>query len=183
MLRGHCDLSPLSCAHVGKTDNGDLATGHVDNMQIQQCRCNMAWMQMYLRASVWSGVVSECVNVTPREGWMRTQCQIRDDSQEWGIPSFHVQRVHHSAWAWAEGGGSRSCLLTVWWMILRDVGSTLNIHPLPSKNRNEVTDNMLCLLLWPLLFYWTLQDGQNCIGEHGILWAPIRTVLSSFPQL
>lgn len=67
---------------MGKTDNGDLAIGHINNMQIQQCRRNVAGIQMYFRASVRHRVDSECVNVTEREEWMRIQCQIRDDSQK-----------------------------------------------------------------------------------------------------
>lgn len=67
---------------MGKTDNGDLAIGHVNNIQIQQCRRTVARIQMYLRASVRYRVDSECVNVTAREEWMRIQCQIRDDSQK-----------------------------------------------------------------------------------------------------
>lgn len=36
---------------------------------------------------------------------------------------------------------------------LMDAGGTLNIHSLLSKNRDKVTDLMLHLVFWILLFY------------------------------
>lgn len=42
-----------------------------------------------------------------------------------------------------------------------------NLEYLLSKNKDEATDIWLHLLFLLLLFYWTIQDGQNYIDEQG----------------
>lgn len=153
-------------------------------------RLNWQWMQMYL----WPRVCEEearrvCVDVhSLRErgrkmkiqlcGW---ECRIRDDSQERGIPSFHVQGALHSAsdtalWGGAGGGGAgyaMSGVLMTWWMWRYGKQGTPWLLPLAHPqwwaHCHQCCSNNC--LIWPFSFphlcvYCTFQDVDRAVNMH-----------------